>query len=397
MFLSSLVQATPSKIVFLIIDGLGGLPHPKSGRTELETAHTPNLDSLAAQGSLGLTQPVGPGITPGSAPGHLALFGYDPVELDIGRGVMEALGVDFPMLKGDVAARGNFCTVDDQGLISDRRAGRIATEKNIELCQLLSPISLKGGEVYIKPLKEHRFVAVFRGHGLMGEVSDSDPQKAGLPPLPVTSLSTQSEATARLANAFIAQARAKLAAHSPANMVLLRGFSQLPIIPSLKERFQLHGVAIASYPMYRGLAKLMGLETIACGSDMAEAFDSLASAFSNHNFFFLHIKEADLAGEDGDFDLKVKTIEEVDRHLPRLTALKPEVIVVTGDHSTPAVLKGHSWHPVPLLMSSAWCRPQGEVKFGEAACARGELGLLPATQVMPLAMAHALKLGKYGA
>jgi 2,3-bisphosphoglycerate-independent phosphoglycerate mutase len=391
--------STPSstKIVLLVIDGLGGLPKPETGKTELETASTPNLDQLATNGVCGLIDPVSPGITPGSTPGHLALFGYDPVKFNIGRGVVEAMGIDFDLEPGDIAARGNFCTVDQAGLVTDRRAGRISTEKCTELCQLLDGLVIEGVRLFVCPVREHRFVAVFRGEGLAPEVSDSDPQQVGVAPKAIVALNPQADMMAAIATQFVAQAKKLLAGHHPANMVLLRGFSQRPHLPTMGEVYKLKPAAIAGYPMYRGLAKLVGMRVMETGASIKEEFDTLRQNYIDYDFFFLHMKETDSAGEDGDFDRKVKIIEEVDKALPSLTSLEPDVIVVTGDHSTPALLKGHSWHPVPILLYSKWCRADRVGEFSESACIFGGLGRFPATQIMPLAMANALKLAKFGA
>ena len=395
--LKEITRQSDSKIVLLVIDGLGGLPRPETGKTELETAHTPNLAELANKGNCGLTDPVSPGITPGSAPGHLALFGYDPIKFAVGRGILEAMGIDFDLKKGDVAARGNFCTIDSKGLVTDRRAGRIATEQNAELCKKLSKITLEGAQLYVVPVKEHRFLLVFRGEGLSGDASDSDPQQIGVTPLNVVALSPKGKKTAKLANAFAAKAETALADSHPANMVLLRGFSQHPNLPTMSDIFKLNPAAIAAYPMYRGLAKLVGMKILNTGATIEEEFNTLAKHYAEHDFFFIHVKKTDSTGEDGDFDAKVRALEEIDRLLPKITSLKPDVLIVTGDHSTPAMLKGHSWHPVPLLLHSKWCRADHVREFGETACASGGLGRLPAVEVMPLAMANALKLTKFGA
>ncbi|MBA7658274.1 2,3-bisphosphoglycerate-independent phosphoglycerate mutase [subsurface metagenome] len=390
-------RSSPTRIVLLVIDGLGGLPNPQTGRTELETANTPNLDKLATRGICGLIDPVSPGITPGSAPGHLALFGYDPVTFNIGRGALEAIGVDFDLQQGDVAARGNFCTVDETGLVTDRRAGRISTEKCAELCQLLDGLVIDEVKLFVCPVKEHRFIVVFRGEGLAAELSDSDPQQIGVAPKVITALRPEAGRMADISNQFIAQAKATLAGHYPSNMLLLRGFSKRPQFPTMGEIYKLKPAAIASYPMYRGLAKLVGMEVLETGTTIEDEFATLKQNYTNYDFFFLHIKGTDSAGEDGDFDRKARIIQEVDKVLPSLTSLEPDVIVVTGDHSTPALLKGHSWHPVPILLYSKWCRPDRVTEFSESACVFGGLGRFPATQIMPLAMANALKLNKFGA
>ena len=393
----SLSITSPGKIVLIVIDGLGGLPRPETGKTELETARTPNLDKLASSGVCGLSDPVGPGITPGSSPGHLALFGYDPVTYNIGRGVLEAVGIDFKLEPGDVVARGNFCTIDDAGLITDRRAGRIATEKCAELSQLLNNTTIENVKVLVAPVKDYRFIAVFRGPELSAELNDSDPQQTGVPPLTLSPLATKAARTAHIANQFVAKAKAILAGHHPANMITLRGFSQRPHWPAMSEIYKLTPAAIASYPMYRGLARLVGMNILSTGSNISDEFETLAKNYKAYDFFFLHVKGADAAGEDGDFERKVAVIEEVDKTIPELMRLQPDVVVVTGDHSTPALLKAHSWHPVPALLYSKWCRPDGVNKFAESVCIGGGLGRISATSLMPLAMANALKLNKFGA
>jgi len=396
--LKKLAIKSAAKIVLLVIDGVGGLPHPETGKTELESAHTPNLDKIAKEGICGLMDPIAPGITPGSGPAHLALFGYDPVKYEIGRGVLEALGIGFDLQPTDVAARANFAIMDDKGIIVDRRAGRIETEKTQELCRMLQEnIKLSEGEVFIRPGKMHRLVAIFRGENLSGELTDSDPQKEGRPPRPVTALSSEGQRTASLVNEFIDKARILLKDCYPANMLLLRGFAKHPQIPTLSEIYNLTPAAITTYPMYRGLAKLVGMEILSTGLSLKDEFEALKGNYARFDFFYLHLKETDTAGEDGDFARKVKVIEEFDRLLPILDELQPEVLMVTGDHSTPARLKAHSWHPLPFVLKSSWCIPDGITKFSERACRNGSLGRFAALSVMPLAMAHALKLGKYGA
>jgi len=395
--IKSIAKSSPSKIVLMVIDGLGGLPNPETGKTELETANTPNLDKLATKGVCGLSDPVSLGITPGSAPAHLALFGYNPVSFNIGRGVLEALGIDFDLQLEDVAARGNFCTVDEMGLVTDRRAGRISTEKCIELCRLLDGLVIEEVKVFVCPVREHRFIVVFRGDSLTADISDSDPQQTGVAPVVITAQSPEASRMASIARQFVAQAKTALAEHHPANMVLLRGFSKQPHFPTMCEVYKLKPAAIASYPMYRGLAKLVGMKVLEAGTTIEDEFATLKQNYANYDFFFLHIKETDSAGEDGNFGRKVRIIEQVDKVLPRLMSLEPDVIVVTSDHSTPALLKGHSWHPVPVLLYSRWCRPDKVSEFSESACILGGLGRFPATQIMPLAMANALKLNKFGA
>ncbi len=395
--IKSLSITSPSRIILLVIDGLGGLPHPKTGKTELETARTPNLDKLAAAGLCGLSDPVAPGITPGSGAGHLGLFGYDPLEFNIGRGVLEAVGIDFEMQPGDIASRGNFCTVDRSGAITDRRAGRVSSEKAAELCRLLDGMVIDGVKILVRPVKEHRCVVVLRGEGLSAEMSDSDPQQTGVAPKAVAALNPQAAASAKVANQFLEKAKSILAAHHPANMLLLRGFSKRPSWPLMQQIYKLTPGAIAAYPMYRGLARLVGMDVMSTGITVDEEFQTLLRNYEKYDFVFLHVKGGDSAGEDGDFDRKVAVIEQVDSAVASLLPLQPDVIVVTGDHSTPAVLKAHSWHPVPFLLYSRYCRPLKIKKFGETECANGGGGRILASQLMPLAMANALKLNKFGA
>ncbi|BBA32704.1 phosphoglycerate mutase [Methylocaldum marinum] len=391
-----LTRKGESKIVFLIADGLGGIPGNRTG-TELETAATPHLDRLARDGVTGLLAPVGPGITCGSGPGHLALFGYDPLETRIGRGVLTALGVNFDLGTDDIAARGNFCTVDEHGVVRDRRAGRISSERGAELSRKLRNIEIEGVELFVEPVKEHRFLLVLRGAGLDPALSDTDPHEIGMPPQPPRGRDESSRRTARLIAAFVEGARKALANERPANMVLLRGFDRLPRLPSMGERYGLNACALAGYPMYQGIARLLGMRVVECGPDLDSEVETLQSAWKEHDFFFVHYKATDSAGEDGDFDAKVRAIEELDRHLPPILALKPDVLVVTGDHSTPSQLKGHSWHPVPVVLTAASCRRDVVASFGETACAHGGLGQLPMKYLMSLALAHAGRLSKFGA
>lgn len=397
-YLRDLIVPAETKIAMIIMDGLGGLPREPGGKTELETAHTPNLDALAENSALGLTIPVRPGITPGSGPGHLGIFGYDPLEYEIGRGAMEALGVDFELGVDDVAARGNFCSIDRAGILTDRRAGRLPTELSRELAAILRQIRVEGCEYFIEPIKEHRFAFIMRAAGLDDRLTESDPQKIGVAPLAVCGLHDDAEKTAYFANQFIEQARQRLAGCSPANMIMLRGFAKLPVMPTYRENFGLRAAAIAMHGMYRGVAKMVGMTALKVdGITLADEFTTLEKHWNDFDFFYLHVKKTDTTGEDGDFMGKVAAIEEVDSLIPRLMALNPDVVIVSGDHSSPAVLKSHSWHPVPTLLYSKYVRPDGVAHFGERACARGSLGVLPAKDVMPIVLANARRITKYGA
>ncbi len=396
--LKQLVVSAQTKIVLIVMDGLGGLPKAPGGKTELESAKKPNLDALAAQSILGLADPVAPGITPGSGPGHLGIFGYDPLVFDIGRGVLEALGIDFDLGPNDVAARGNFCTVDAEGKLTDRRAGRIATEVNRELVKLLKTIKLDGAETFVETVRDYRFVFVMRGEGFGDALTETDPQRTGVAPLPVQATTPDSEKSAKIANQFIERARQMLADKKPANMIMLRGLAKRPALPTFQEVYGLRSAAIAVYPMYRGLARLLGMKILPVqGEAIADEFTTLEKNWNDFDFFYLHVKKTDSFGEDGDFDRKVHVIEELDSQLPRLVALKPDVIVVGGDHSTPAILKSHSWHPVPVLLYSPYCRTDAIAEYGERACARGSLGRLRSKEIMPIALANAMRLTKFGA
>jgi 2,3-bisphosphoglycerate-independent phosphoglycerate mutase len=387
-----------SKIVLLVCDGLGGMPREPGGKTELETAATPNLDSLVARNVCGLSIPVLPGITAGSGPGHVALFGYDPLRTTIGRGVLEALGIDFALQPNDVAARGNFCAVDENGVLTDRRAGRIPTETCVRLVnKLRERLDVPGVEVFVEPVREYRFLAVFRGEGLEGAVADTDPQVTGVPPLAPVAHEPGSQRTADVATEFIRQAREILKDDHPANMVMLRGFGRRPAIPTMEEVYGLHPAAIAIYPMYRGLARLVGMTVLPPASNFAEQIDVLRSQWDAFDFFFVHFKYTDSTGEDGKFDEKVRRIEEVDAQIPRILELQPAVFVLTGDHSTPSKLRSHSWHPLPVLLAAATCRPDRVTQFGESDCVYGGLGQFEARYLLPLALAHAGRLQKFGA
>ena len=392
-----LAEKNDSKIVMLVADGLGGLPTEPGGKTELETAATPNLDRLAAIGTSGSSLPVLPGITPGSGPGHLGLFGYDPLGFKIGRGALEATGIGFELGPHDVAARGNFCTLDAAGLISDRRAGRIPSEESFKVVEKLQAVAIDGVEVFVKPVKEHRFVVVFRGSGLDGRVADTDPQAVGVAPLDPKPLDPAAAHTVEVAKEFVRQARELLKDEPKANGLTLRGFAAKPALPTYEELYGLRAAAIAVYPMYKGLASLVGMTLVGAPKTLSEEVDELASCWNDYDFFFLHYKYTDATGEDGNFAEKVKRIEEFDAIIPRVEALKPNVLIVTGDHSTPSLLKSHSWHPVPTLLVADACRPDGRTAFGERDCLGGGLGQFQAKHLMLLAMAHAGRLGKYGA
>ena len=395
-FLADICRPTDSKIVMLVVDGLGGARNPETKKSELETAELPNLDKLANRSAAGVTTPVMHGITPGSGPGHMALFGYDPVKYLMGRGVLEALGIDVELGPGDLAARGNLCTVDDNNRITDRRAGRIPTEESAPLVEMLNDIEISGVDVKVYPVQDYRFVLVMRGGDLDDKISETDPQMVGVMPLEAKALDDASERAAAHVRAFITAAGEVLREREYANMAMLRGFSLLPELPDFGERYSLNPAAVAAYPMYRGLAKVVGMQVIPTGMTFNEELDTLEEHFDDHDFFFLHYKPADAAGEDGDFFAKVRTLEALDACIERLVEMQPDVLVVAGDHSTPAILAAHSWHPVPLLIHSAWTEGEGIEEFTERACTAGSLGSLPATELMLLAMAHAGKLLKYG-
>lgn len=392
-------EGVKSKIVLLVLDGLGGLPMEPGGKTELEAANTPNMDALAEKSMLGLHEGIRTGITPGSGPAHLSLFGYDPLKYIVGRGALSALGVDFDLRENDVAARGNFCSVDDAGHVTDRRAGRIPTEECVRLCKLLNEkINIPGVEIFLEPEKEYRFLFVIRGEGLSANIQETDPQSEGKKPVTANALDVPSEKAAKVVQEFVRQAAQILAGESPANMLLLRGFAQLPDWPKFTDTLKLKSIAIAMYPMYRGVAKLVGMFSHPAAQSYEEEIELLEKNWDVYDYFFVHIKKTDSYGEEGDFDNKVHEIEKVDALIPRILDLDPSVLIITGDHSTPCLMKKHSWHPVPVLFYSKLCRPDGISSFGETACRGGGLGVrFPAYELMSLAMAHAGRLEKFGA
>lgn len=387
-----------SKVVLLVMDGLGGLPMEAGGLTELETAKTPNMDALTARASLGLSTVVAPAFTPGSGPGHMALFGYDPIENMIGRGVLEALGIGFDLRPEDVAIRCNFCTVDKAGNITDRRAGRIPTEEGAKRVELLRKIQIPGVEIFVEPVKEYRFAVIVRGEGLGANIDDTDPQRTGVPILPIEGQDAASEKTAAILRQWVAEAYKVLADYPPANSFTLRGIAKDPGLPRFGDVYNLRAAAVAVYPMYKGVSRLVGMDVIEHDAETpAEEFAVVKKHWDDYDFFFVHIKKTDSYGEDGNFDAKVKVIESVDAALPDLLALKPDVLVISGDHSTPAKLKSHSWHPVPVLLAADTARRDPSSTFGETSCITGSLGQINHIDIMPLALAHAGRLGKYGA
>lgn len=387
------------KIVLAVMDGLGGLPDERHGLTELEAAKTPNLDEISKRAALGLHIPVTWGIAPGSGPGHLALFGYDPIRYNIGRGVLSALGVGFRLEPGDVAIRLNFATVDGNGNVTDRRAGRPSDDENRRLIEALrAGVSGPAGvQVFFESEKEHRAVLILRGDDLGADVGDTDPQAVGVAPLRAEAKSPESGRTADALNTILDGARAVLRDEERANALLARGIDAFHRYPTFAERYRLKALAIARYPMYSGVARLVGMEPYPLQKTDADSVSVLAAKYAEYDFHFIHFKAMDSRGEDGDFDAKVAAIEAVDKLIPQITALDPDVFIVTGDHSTPALWRAHSWHPVPILLASKWCRWAAEATFGERSCRSGELGTFPASSIMTMALAHAGRLAKFGA
>lgn len=397
------LQQKGGKIVLLVMDGLGGLPLTPDGKTELETAHKPNLNKLASEGSTGLSTPIRPGVEPGSGPAHLSLFSYDPVKYEIGRGVLEALGIGFELHPNDIAARGNFATVDANGLISDRRAGRISTEECERLTAKLQAATgalLPGYQIFVLPVKEHRFALILRGEGLGGHLTETDPLVTGKAPLPVQdeSATAQGAHTSALINQWVDAARKVLSDEPKANSLNLRGLAKDPGLPRFPEIYGMRAAAIAVYPMYKGVARLVGMEPVNFEGERPEhEIAALERVWNDYDFFFIHIKKTDSYGEDGNFDAKVHEIEAVDAVIPRILALNPGALIVTGDHSTPAKMRSHSWHPVPTLLWGTYAMPDQNTEFGERSCASGHLGQFHATHLVPMAMAVAGRLTRFGA
>lgn len=395
-----LIQKNNSKIILVVLDGLGGLP--VDGRTEIEAARTPNLDALAARSACGLHVPVAYGITPGSGPGHLGLFGYDPIECMIGRGVLEAIGLGLEVRRTDVAVRCNYATLKD-GLIIDRRAGRIPTEQSKGLTQKLQAelSRIDEAELIFAPGMEHRFAVLMRLPEPLEPdsslITDTDPQKEGNPPVYPSALSKNAERVSRISEKLINMAHEILKDEERANYILMRGFSGMPHIPTFEEAFGLKAIAIATYPMYRGLARIAGMETPALEGSVEDEIRFLKQCFGEYDFFFLHVKKIDSYGEDGNFQGKAARIEEFDALLPEILSLNPDVLVITGDHSTPSVMQGHSWHPVPLLLSSPYVLGGLCSSFSERECTKGELGIFQSVYIMSLALANSLRLKKFGA
>ena len=397
MDLRPLASPNDSKILFVVIDGLGGMAEQDLA-TELEEARTPNLDRLAAEGVTGLLEPVGPGITPGSGPGHLALFGYDPLAFELGRGTLSAAGLGFDLRPGDVAARGNLCTIAPDGTVADRRAGRLPDSEAERVIKWLQDrVRVDGAEVFFRHERQHRLLVVLRGEGLDPRISDTDPQRTGVPPLPPRPLHPDAERASTIVTDLLREVGRVLAGEPAANGLLLRGFDSQRDLPSFAERYAIRPAAIAVYPMYRGIAALLGFQVLGPPADLTEEVELAAKHWEEADFFFLHHKDADAAGEDGNREAKIAAIERFDAAVPDLVALGPDVVVVTGDHSTPAQMAAHSWHPVPVLVRGDRCGRDEVDRFGERWCRAGGLALRPSVELMPLVLAPAGRLAKYGA
>ncbi len=400
--LQKLAVKTDSKIVLIVMDGVGGIHTLNSPRTALEIAKKPNLDALALRSALGRANPADVGITPGSGPGHLALFGYDPIvpAHEIGRGVLEACGINFRLNANMVATRGNFCTLGPDKKITDRRAGRIPSEEGARICAKLQAAikEIDGVKIHVLPVKEYRFCAIFEAPGLAPEVLDTDPQRVGLETLPAKNYADTEAARkmADIANKFIAKAFETIADEPKANGLVLRGFSVDPGLPTFQELYKLTPCAIATYPLYRGVASLAGMDVLETGQTIADEVETLKAAWDKYDFFFFHVKKTDSSGEDGNLDYKVHVIEEFDAALADILKLGPNVIAITGDHCTPYVMKGHSFHPVPLLVCGDNCDVDDTNVFGEAECLRGSLGTIYSEKLMGLLLANAGKLNKFG-
>ena len=398
--LPEIIQKNDKKILLLVIDGIGGLPNPETGKTELETANIPNLDYFAKIGSCGLLTPVLPGITPGSGPGHIALFGYDPIEIQIGRGILECLGIGLEVKKGEIAIRGNFATIDENRIVIDRRAGRIPTEENERIVNLISENikEIKGVKIKIKTVKEHRCAIILSGQNLSPEVSENDPGKEELPLKNIEPLSEEGKFTAEILNEFEEKVISLLKnLNSKAKCLLLRGFSTYPDIQTFENRYKLKACCIATYPMYKGISKLVGMDVIECGEKIEDEIETLKNVYNDYDFFFLHIKKTDSLGEDGNFEGKVKILEEIDRKIEPIKNMKFEAMAITGDHSTPSVLKSHSWHPVPVVVVSPNTLPDEVERFTERECSKGILGNIYSKNLIYILLACSLKLAKFGA
>ena len=403
--LKELVEKNDSKILLVVLDGLGDIPSI-DGKTPLEAAKTPNLDKLSKESALGMHIPVLPGITPGSGPGHLSIFGYNPLKYKIGRGILEALGVGLEVTKNDICIRANYAKVEEKDgklIVNDRRAGRLSTEENKKLTEKITKEieEINGVKIFMKSGIEYRLAILLRFNEKVNEdmcnILETDPQNEGKEVISPEPLSEKAKIVSEILKEFLLRVR-EIIKNEKGNYLLLRGYSTPPIIPNFSEIYKLKSLSIATYPMYKGLTKLIGMETVKVdGFSIKDEIDVLRKNYKNFDFIYLHIKKTDSYGEDGDFMNKLKVIEEFDSYLPEILSLNFDVLCITGDHSTPTIMKSHSFHPVPLLIHSPFVFKGLSERFTEKDCLKGELGTIKGEDIISLLLAHSKKLKKYGA
>ncbi|MCK4443355.1 MAG: 2,3-bisphosphoglycerate-independent phosphoglycerate mutase [Thermoplasmata archaeon] len=404
------------KILLIILDGMADRPVAVLGsKTPLQAANTPNMDWFAKNGMCGQMDPIAPGVRPGSDTSHLAILGYNPHEVYTGRGPFEAAGVGLPMEHGDIAFRCNFGTIDADGTVRDRRAGRIRKGTS-EIARDLDGMPIEGVKVIFKEATEHRAVLILRGDGLSPKVTDVDPHAVGVKYHECEALEPEAGRTAEIVNEFVERSREILADHEvnkkrlkegdfPANIILPRGSGVFPHLDSLEERFGIRSAAICGVTLIKGICRVAGMKILdvdgATGgldTDMIAKGKAAIEALESYDFVFLNVKAPDICGHDGDPEGKVKVAERLDMMMSFIRKeLRNDVIMaVTSDHSTPVSVRDHAGDSVPLIVYGKDIRVDEVSSYDEISVTKGILGRIRGSDLIHILLDQSGRAEKFG-